>query len=170
MFKGTVSRDGYFYEGIKILIHTFQGLSKAFHYLTQLLTFYLLLWVYLLILKMITETLLRIIFSVIGRCSHVPTSDWLQEKCARINLLQAASNMILPNHRRLSASIFSVKIAALGSLKRVTGKIFKISNLFQRCKIKKCKILYQRKYLFIIICLQKIFISWHNNLICNIFW
>jgi hypothetical protein len=38
-FKGTVSRDGYFFEGLNSLIGTccmcadgFQGLSKAFHY------------------------------------------------------------------------------------------------------------------------------------------
>jgi hypothetical protein len=31
---------------------------------------------------MLTETLLKIPFSVIGRCSLVPTSYWLQEKCA----------------------------------------------------------------------------------------
>jgi hypothetical protein len=40
--------------------------------------------------------------------------------------------MILQNHRRLPVSIFSVKIAAIGSLKRVTGRIFilvKISKL-----------------------------------------
>jgi hypothetical protein len=49
--KGTVSRDGYFFEGLKnILISIFfegadgfQGLSKAFHYPMNLLTFYLLL-------------------------------------------------------------------------------------------------------------------------------
>jgi hypothetical protein len=37
--------------------------------------------------------------------------------------------MILQNHRRLSVSIFIVKIAALESLKRVTGRIFKISTV-----------------------------------------
>jgi hypothetical protein len=78
---------------------------------------------------MITETLLRIPFSVIGRCSLVPTSHWLQGKCARINLSQAASRMILQNHRRRQpVSVFIVKIAALGSLKRVTGRTFKISK------------------------------------------
>jgi hypothetical protein len=77
---------------------------------------------------MLTETLLRIPFSVIGRCSLVPTSHWLQGKCSRINLSQAASGMILQNHRRLSVSIFSVKFAALGSLQRVNGRIFKISK------------------------------------------
>jgi hypothetical protein len=47
--KGTVSREGYFFEGLNILIGTltfcvcadgFQGLLKAFHYPVQLLTFY----------------------------------------------------------------------------------------------------------------------------------
>ncbi len=33
-----------------------------------------------------TETLLRIPFSVIGRCSLVPTFHWQQRKCERINL------------------------------------------------------------------------------------
>jgi hypothetical protein len=47
--KGTVSRVGYLFEGLNILISTvcvcadgFQGLSKAFHYPVQLLTYYLL--------------------------------------------------------------------------------------------------------------------------------
>ncbi len=84
-----------------------QGLSKAFHYHT---IFYFLF----ASLKMLTETLLKIPFSEIGRCSLVPTSHWLQGKCARINLSQAVSNMILQNHRRLPESIFNVKIAALG--------------------------------------------------------
>jgi hypothetical protein len=69
-----------------------------------------------------TETPLGIHLSVIGRCSLVPmTSHWLQGKCARINL---SSGIILQNHRRLPVSIFSVKIAALWSLKRVTVRIF----------------------------------------------
>ncbi len=45
--KGTVLRDGYFFEGLNILISTFcvcadgfQGLSNAFHYPVQLLTFF----------------------------------------------------------------------------------------------------------------------------------
>ncbi len=46
------------------------------------------------------------------------------EKCA-------AFGIILQNHRRLPVSIFSVKIAALGSLKRVTGRIFKIVSNFK---------------------------------------
>jgi hypothetical protein len=74
---------------------------------------------------MLTATLLRISFSVIGRCSLVLTSHWLQGKCARIILSPAAFGIILQNHRRLPVS---VNIATLGSLKRVIGRIFKISN------------------------------------------
>jgi hypothetical protein len=63
--------------------------------------------------------LLRIPFSVIGRCSIVPTSHWLQGKYARITC-----------HRRLPVSIFSVKIAALEFFMRITGRIYKISKQF----------------------------------------
>jgi hypothetical protein len=66
---------------------------------------------------MLTETLLRI-----------NDSHWLQGKGARIILSQEAFDIILQNYRRLPVSIFSVKIAALGPLKRVTGKIFKFSK------------------------------------------
>jgi hypothetical protein len=68
---------------------------------------------------MLTETLLRIPFFVIGRCSLVPTSHLLQGKCARINLSPAAFCIILQNHRQLPVSIFSGILAALGSVKRV---------------------------------------------------
>jgi hypothetical protein len=51
----------------------------------------------LTILKMLTETLLKIYFSVTGRCSPVSTSHWLHG--------------------------ISVKIAAFGSLKRVAKSI-----------------------------------------------
>ncbi len=43
-------------------------------------------------------------------------------------LSQAASGMISQNQGRLPVSIISDKIAALGSLKRVTGRISKISK------------------------------------------
>jgi hypothetical protein len=43
-------------------------------------------------------------------------------------LCSAAFGMILENHMGLPVSIFSVKIAALGCLKRVTGSIFKMSK------------------------------------------
>ncbi len=79
--KGTVSRDGYFFEGLNILISSFcvcaegfQDLSQSFHYHLALL----------LVLKMLTETFLRLSLSVTVRCSLVPTSHWLQGKCARI--------------------------------------------------------------------------------------
>jgi hypothetical protein len=39
-----------------------------------------------------------------------------------------ASGMVLQNHRLLPVCVFSVEIAALGFLKRVTGRIFKISQ------------------------------------------
>jgi hypothetical protein len=58
-------------------------------------------------LKMLTETRLRIPFSVIGRCYLVPAYHGLEGKCARINLSQAVSGMILQNHRRLPIGIFS---------------------------------------------------------------
>ncbi len=98
--KGTLPRDGYFFEGLNIVISTFwvwadgfQGLSKDF----------LFLWNCLLILKekIPTGTFLRIPFAMIGRCSPAPASHWLQAKCARINSSQAAFGMILQNHRQL---------------------------------------------------------------------
>ncbi len=91
---------GYFLESLKILVSTVCVWTDGFHCSIQLLSFYLLLWIYLLILKMLTETLLRIPFSGIGRRSLVPTSHWLQEKCTGIYMSQAISNMILQNHRR----------------------------------------------------------------------
>ena len=130
-----------FFEGLNILFFTFcvcadgfQGLSNYFHYPIQLLTLQLLLWNCLLILKVPTETLLKIPFPVIGRCPLVPTSHWLQGKCARINFSHAASGMILQNHRRLPVYIYIYKIATLGSLKRVTESIFKIVSHFQRAR------------------------------------
>ncbi len=50
-------------------------------------------------------------------------SHWLQGKCARINLSQATSSMILQNRMRLPVSIFIFQITVLGSLKRTTGRI-----------------------------------------------
>ncbi len=63
---------------------------------------------------MLINILLRNSFDVIGRCSLVPTSHWLQGKCARINLSPAAFGIILQNHGLLPVSFFSVQIAALG--------------------------------------------------------
>jgi hypothetical protein len=50
------------------MIDGFQGFSKAFHYTHTNITF-IFASLKLLILKMLSETLLRIPFSVIGRCS-----------------------------------------------------------------------------------------------------
>jgi hypothetical protein len=77
---------------------------------------------------MLTETLLKIYFSVKGQCYLVPTSHWLQGKCARSNLSQAALGIILQNHKQLPVCNFSVKIAALGSSEWDTGRIFNISK------------------------------------------
>jgi hypothetical protein len=146
--KGTVSRDGYFFiSTFCVCAEGFQGLSKAFHYPIKLLTFnlLLLLWNYLLILKMLTETLLRIPFSVISRRSLLPTSHWLQGKWARIYLRYYF--WILQNHRRLHVSIFSVKIAALGSLKRVTGRIFKINKVISKEQAKTFQTSMKQKFL-----------------------
>ncbi len=93
--KGTMSRDGYvfdgdiflwgyFFKGPNILISIFcvcaddfQGLLKAFYYSIQLLTFCLLIWNYLLIVKNALWNPPLNSFSVIGRCSQVPNSHWL---------------------------------------------------------------------------------------------
>jgi hypothetical protein len=91
----------------------------------------------ILILKMLSEIVLRIPFSVIGRCSVVPASHWLQGKRARINLSQAASGVILQNHRRLPVSIFCVKIdkqAETLSLIFFTNLETKIVKTIATCK------------------------------------
>jgi hypothetical protein len=74
---------------------------------------------------MLTETLFKIPFSVIGRCSN---ADFSLAAGSRINLSQGASGRILHNRRRLTVCIFSVKIAAIGSLERVIGRISKIGK------------------------------------------
>ncbi len=114
------------HKGRNILISTFivgadgfQGLSKGFHYS-------MLLRNELQILKMLTETHLRIPFSLVNRCfPHIFCRENAQE-------LRRLPVWFLQNHRRLPVR----KIAALGSLKRVTGRIFKISTWFQRSKLK----------------------------------
>ena len=108
LFIGTVSQDGYFFSGQNILISSFCVCADAL--------FASFTVVYLLILKMLTETLLIVPFSMIGRCSLVPTSHWLLGKCARINSSPAAFSIILQNHSRLPVSIFSVKKSLLSGL------------------------------------------------------
>jgi hypothetical protein len=73
-------------------------------------------------LVLLIETLLRIPFSVIGLCSLVPTSHWLQE----INLSQVASGDFTEPQAAFCKC--QKKIATLGSFKQVNGKIFKISK------------------------------------------
>jgi hypothetical protein len=71
---------------------------------------------YLLILKMMTETLLKIPFSVIGLCfqrrPRIGFGENVQELTCHTGGFQH----------------FSVKIATIGFLKWVTGMIFKISK------------------------------------------
>jgi hypothetical protein len=47
--------------------------------------------------------------------------------------------IILQNHRQLPVSIYRVKIAVLGSLKRVTVRTFKICKNFQEFSKKQAK-------------------------------
>jgi hypothetical protein len=113
----------------------------------------------------------------------VPISHLLQGKRARINLSPAASGMTWQNHRQLPVNIFSVKIAALGLRSRLPEGFSKlVSNikepaktlsfvfsLTKQQKIVKTPQRMYRNYLFIIINLKKIFISWHNpfNSLCG---
>jgi hypothetical protein len=113
-----------FFEGLNILISTFcvcangfQGLLKAFHCLTQILTFYC------AFLKLLTNFKKRLL----NPSQNSLLCDWSMFYSADLSL---AAGMNLQNRRRLPVSIFSVKIAALGSLKRVTGRIFIISSKF----------------------------------------
>jgi hypothetical protein len=114
-----VSQDGYFFEGLTILITTFCVCADGFKVLQKLFSNFLFASLKLITnFEMLTETLLRIPFSVIGRCFLVPTPligcrENAQEKTC---------------HGRLPFSIFSVKIVVLGSSKRVTGRIYKISK------------------------------------------
>ncbi len=140
--KGRVSRDGYFFyflEGLNIFListlcvcaDSLQGLSKAFHYLIELLTFFASLKLFINFENAYwnpsQNTLLCDWPMTSIECR--PIYHWLQGKYSRINLSQAASGLILQNCRRLPVSIFIVKIANLGSLKRVTVSIFKISTV-----------------------------------------
>ncbi len=120
---------------------------KSFYYLIQLLTFYLLHWNYFLILKMLTEILLSIPLSVIGRCSLVPTYHWLQRKCARINF-----------HKSFQSD-FTESQAAPCKYFQCQNRCFRLFEAGYRY----WKVFHQlRNKNFIIIILQKIFISWNN--------
>ncbi len=143
VLKGQCHKMDIFFEGLKILISTL--IVTTVHWNKQIKRYFLCINYPLMIfrsfkslslpftiinclfasLKLLNNfenaywTLLRIPFFVIGRCSLLPILHWLQGKCARINLLHTAAGMILQNHRRLPVSIFSFKIATLGSLNRL---------------------------------------------------
>ncbi len=113
--NGTVSRDGYFFEGLNILIGTFcvftdgfQRFSKAFHYpICTIIQFYLLLYGITLLTN--SENANR---TVTGECSPVSTSHWLQGKYAKFTHFtgsQAASCMhFLGLWRGLLKGVFKI--------------------------------------------------------------
>ncbi len=88
---------------------------------------------------MFTETLFKIPFSVIGRCSLVPASHWLQGKCARINLSQAAYGRILQNHMRLP--VCKCQNRPFRIFEAGYWKGFKISNLISKEQAKKLSLI-----------------------------
>jgi hypothetical protein len=99
-------RSKHFHQSFLSMSWLFSRSFKSFSLPYIIINFYLLLWNYLIILKMLTETHIRISFFVIGRCSLVPTSHWLQGKWARSNLSPAAFGFILQNLWPLPVSIF----------------------------------------------------------------
>ncbi len=137
-------------EGLNILISTFcvcadgfQGLSKAFHYPIQLLTFYLLLWNYLLILKMLTDPP-----AYWNSPQNFLLCDWSMFSSADLSLAAGTINVKeLTCHKRIPIWFYRITVggflyafwvskSSLRSLKRITGRIFKNSKQFQRRKLK----------------------------------
>ncbi len=95
--KGQCHEIDMIFKGLNILISTFcvcaagfQGLSKFF------LLPYTIVHFLVAFLKLLTNfenaywNPPQNSFSVIGQCSLVPTSHWMQGKCARTNLSQAS--------------------------------------------------------------------------------
>jgi hypothetical protein len=77
---------------------------------------------------MFPETLLRILFSVIGRCSLCADLSLGAEKmCCHSGFLYDFTES-----RRFPVSTFNVKIADLGSLKQVNEMIFIISIVMSK--------------------------------------
>ncbi len=127
LFKGKVSRDGYFlsltFLSVLIVYALMVSRSfKSFHFPYTIINFFASLkidtnfensyW---------TETLLIIPFSVIVQCSPVlSTPYWLQGKCARINLQRRLPVWLC---RITSGFLFSVKVATLVSLLKEFSKL-----------------------------------------------
>jgi hypothetical protein len=78
---------------------------------------------------MLTETLLTIPFSVIGQCSLVPTSHWLQGKCGRNNLSQAAACKHFQCQNRCCRVFENVK-----TISACTESIVPIYNYYKHSK------------------------------------
>ncbi len=132
-FKGTVSQDGYFFGRSKSFYqYSFQacadglhGLLTSFRHVIQR-NFLFASMKFLIIFEMLTETLIRIPFIVIGRSSSAFTPHWLKCKWAKIYLSQAAIRIILQDQGWLPVCIFRFRI--VGSLRSVTERILKASN------------------------------------------
>ncbi len=90
---------------------------KALNYPIQLLTFYLLLWNYSLIFKMPSSKFFALWF--------VSKADL---PVARIILSLVASGYDFTKSKAASCMHLQCQMAALGSLKRITGRIVKISK------------------------------------------
>jgi hypothetical protein len=79
-------------------------------------------------LKMLTETLLRIPFSVIGRRSL--GRPLIGRKNAQELTGHGGFQCNFTESQAAFCNHFQCQIAALGSLKRVTGRVFKFENNF----------------------------------------
>ncbi len=104
MFKGTVSGDGYYFEGLNILISTFCVCVDGFKRFSLPYTIINFLFASLNSLTHFENAYWnppQIPFSVIGQWSLELTSHCLQGKFARINLSQTTYITILQNYMRL---------------------------------------------------------------------
>jgi hypothetical protein len=114
-FKGTVSRDGYFFDSLNILISTFcvcddgfQCVLKSFSLpYTNIKFLFSSLKLLTNFEKCYTETLLITLLSAIGRQSPKSTPNWLKGKCARINLSKASPKLCY----RIKSSFMLVQYA-----------------------------------------------------------
>jgi hypothetical protein len=96
-------------------------LSKAFHYPIQSLTF---LFAFLNLSTNFENAYIETLFCGWSMFS----SAYLSLAAGKMCKNQLVSGMMLQNHMQLPECLLGVKIAALGSLKRVTGRIFRINK------------------------------------------
>jgi hypothetical protein len=102
-----------FYEGLNFRCRRwwFSRSFISFSLPFTVIYFYLLLWNYLLILKMFTESLLRIPFSVIGRCSLVTTLTQSLLRCWYFKIVFRTLYLLCLTHCRgdISEQIFETR-------------------------------------------------------------